>query len=136
MLQNGRKSPRNGPEKSDRQRRASRGQKAQFFFEVFKKFKPNQTKSPSRFASRWMPFVVASAKVLGIETRQNASETRDDVTRWMTTRPQTTKMSDAEMSDEALQKSGSDWKSDSLLLTWNRGSLVPVNAKLSLSFNQ
>ena len=49
MLQNGRKSPRNGPEKSDRQRRASRGQKAQFFFEVFKKFKPNQKSVALRF---------------------------------------------------------------------------------------
>ena len=44
-------------------------------------------------------------------------------------------ISNDEMSD-ALQKSGSDWKSDSLLLTWNRGSMVPVNAELSLSFNQ
>ena len=38
------------------------------------------------------------------------------------------------MSDGALRKSGSDWKSDSLLLTWNRGSMVPVNAELSLKF--
>ena len=124
--------PKMGPKKSANRPKGG-SEKVRLSSQNVQKFKPKTSLSSK---PRRMPFVVASAKVLGIETRQNALETRDDVTRWMTTRPPTTKMSDAEMSDEALQKSGSDWKSDSLLLTWNRGSLVPVNAKLSLSFNQ